>query len=55
MKKTYFAPETKSVKITVSPLMDLSANLDSDRSITNSSEFGSRRGRSSWDDDDYDE
>ncbi len=56
MKKTYFAPIVNIVKIKTHQLMQASNGmLDNGKSITTSEGFGSRRGRSLWDDDDEEE
>ena len=52
MKKTYIAPETKEVKIGICRMVCISnGTLDQTQTIESVNNFGSRRGRSLWDDE----
>ena len=52
MKKKYLNPQTIVVTITPAKMIALSGKLDKSQQITNSDNFGSRRGGgSSWEDD----
>jgi len=58
MKKIYFAPETKTVKVGMCQMVCASNGLLStseDDKIEDASGFGARRGGSFWDDDDEEE
>ena len=53
MKKIYFAPEAKTVKVGMCQMVCASDGiLDKNQTITGSDGFGARRGGSLWDDDD---
>ena len=53
MKKIYFTPDTKVVKVRTNHIMagSLQGTLDPDAAITNSNGFGSRRDGAFWEDD----
>ena len=51
MKKKYFTPQTTAATIRPAKMIALSGEINTSKSITNSDDFGSRRGRA-WDDDD---
>lgn len=53
MKKRYCTPEITMVKVESCAIMQaVSGTLDKNQTITNSNNFGSRRGGSFFDDDD---
>ena len=53
MKKIYFTPDTKVVKVRTNYIMagSLTGTLDPNAEITESNGFGSRRGGGFWEDD----
>ena len=51
MKKTYQAPQTRTVLIATTLMNSVSGTLDRSQSITSSDAFGSRRAGDSWADD----
>lgn len=56
MKKIYFAPETKTVKVGMCQIVCASngtLSTNEEDQITSGNGFGARRGDSLWDDDEY--